>query len=1499
MKGIMIKIRFLILLYSIFLFIIDSTALLANESVWVQTNGPVGGFFQTIEIDPANPDILYAGGRGGGLYKTTDGGNSWNMMEQIVAPSKNIQDIIVVQNDPQIIYAQTNLLYKSTDGGVNWSALDQFGGITSVSISIGNPSILIAGTAEGKVYYTDDAGLSWVDISGNLPGVWIIDSAIGGHNDFWVGTANRNNGQVYHTTNGGSTWSEVDIGKPADTEPYSIFIDPQNTNIVYVGLYNIFNEPANPQDSYLFLTTNGGSTWSPLTIPLNDSLVSVMGTTVYDNTLYAGVGDSVYKSIDNGQSWSWIGPPGRNGDMYDIAVDPRNKDVLYLPRQENGIVKSINGGNDWISINQGLYNVSVCLLDSSNFSGNGMIFAASALAEGTFKTTDFGNTWINVTDGGITHPWADEMVFSPHDPDTVWEVADVAEVFQTTDGGETWDKIINPYGKGFRFGSIYALAPAPSESSVIYALKNGFGIFKSTDGGVRWDFLNKSNIDYTYSIAVHPNNHNIVYSGYQPKPFEDWSMVRQTDDGGASWRTALHVSNASAITSVAIDPNSPDTVYAGSTGKVGQIWASYNAGDDWRVLNEHFNFTNIHVLTTDPNNPDIAYAGVWGGGTFKTEDGGKSWGRLSNDPTTSASAILVDPTNSNIIYLADRTSPRIYRTTNGGATWETYFSAGESYYRVLAAALAPNNPNIMYVSIFGVNGPFTGDLFRIEAGNAEIKTGDLPYLPLVIAIDPVDADTIYAILHAGGIYKTKDGGLNWRFLSSHDSGLPQSPEIGYNNLVIDPANSNVLYLLGGNDIVNNSLSPTGADPSVMYTVYKSIDGGINWINLNDGNLGTISNSIKGLAISPVDQNVLFIGTLNGIFRSKDSGSSWSNISAGLGYRHTAGIGLSNDGSRLFAPLLGGGVYAGDVGTVNYDVNWDENSNLTVDIFHIQLMVDPTDSLKLYASAYPGGVFKSIDGGQSWTESNFGMATVEIDDPNHQGYYAFAIAPSKPDLLYLGLYGCGMYKSEDGSGTWRPINGLGQTMRGKPITALVVDPDNANIVYVATEDSIYRTIDGGLHWSAFNNDLYSHDIRTIAMGRDKTLYAGSRGYELFSCKKNNTAWYQVNAFGKFGSDWSVWDRPLYQYTSLLFHPINPEVIYIGTFPAGIYKSTDGGNSWLEKNVGWTNDGAFTLVFHPENPQIIYAGTYNGVNRSIDGGAHWEMWDNGWPDEQWVFSIAFDSRDSKIMYACSKNGENKGNGDDGFHGTVMKSLDGGASWFPITSGLNIDQEFYNIIVDEFEPNTLYLATQREGVFISNDTGSSWQQWNDGLTNAVAGTNGNNVTDILVLSNDGRHLFFGSAGSGVFRRPTVSNIDENISIYPVSIDFGSIDVNSMSVSRTINISNTGVLDLAIGSISISGKYSTEFNKQNDECSNQTIAPLRNCTFDIKFIPTSIGLKVADITIPSNDTETKEVTVPLNGAGVVPDDGNSGDDGSGGDGGAGDDGGGGGGCFTDTLIY
>jgi photosystem II stability/assembly factor-like uncharacterized protein len=413
-----------------------------------------------------------------------------------------------------------------------------------------------------------------------------------------------------------------------------------------------------------------------------------------------------------------------------------------------------------------------------------------------------------------------------------------------------------------------------------------------------------------------------------------------------------------------------------------------------------------------------------------------------------------------------------------------------------------------------------------------------------------------------------------------------------------------------------------------------------------------------------------------------------------------------------------------------------------------VLKDPRSNEVIYSSGFPGGVFKSTDRGRSWHEANFGMVSFDVEDPLRQGYYALAISESEPQVLYLGLYGRGVYRSVNGAATWYPVNGASGEMAGKRITALAVDRRSAATVYLAAEDGVYRTRDDGRSWQSMSEGLPTFEIRTLCQNTAGELIAGSKGYGLFQWQGGN--WQALHPFGQWGVIWPIWDdRPLYQYTSLLIHPKDSRRVMIGTFPQGIYLSEDAGGSWKESNLGWTMDGVFRLVHHPQDPETVFAGTYNGLNRSFDFGGHWQMADNGWPEEQWVFSIDFDPDNPHIMYACSKNGENEGRGREGNHGIVMKSTNGGENWFAVMSGLDANQEFYEILVDRHDAEVLYLAAQQQGIMLSTDAGRSWRTWNQGLFNLRPGTNGNNVTLCLVLSADGQMLYFGTSGSGVFRR------------------------------------------------------------------------------------------------------------------------------------------------------
>jgi photosystem II stability/assembly factor-like uncharacterized protein len=1347
------------------------TAPQAAEPPWEQTGGPTGAPMESVVISPANASVLYSAGYGGGVYKSTNGGETWGLQPiRDYRPEEQLRSLVLNPAAPDTLYVVgAHGVSKSTDGGATWAASNN--GIKECQLRLvtlamdpTRPDTLYIGTGQcvgdssGVVYKSTDGGRTWNDITGQMR-LHVSDqvnalAACGP--EVYVGlrdTTGEVDGEVYHSSDGGKTWTQVDLGRPAGTYAYSAFVDRSNPREAWIGLGSRENRMFTP---CLFVTRDGGQTWQGVAAYPGREEGFVVGKSPA-GALYV----SRWRTSDGGRTWEtyFRDQHGENdpaaalyGLPVSLAFDPHNAATIYAAlRYGPGVAKTINDGGSWRRINMGIINGNVSLI-AADPSDSDTLLASGIGGVGTFRTVDGGAEWTWVSGNGITHPFGDELAFRVSSPGEVWQVADVGRVFVSTDTGVNWSETINPRrsGTGFRYGSIYALATAPSNSAIIYALKNGFGIYRSRDGGSSWTFLENSEIDYSYSIAVHPSNPNVIFSGFLPKPFQDFGMVRRTTDGGDSWDTILTVPNSTGVASVAIDVKHPDTVYAGSVGSRGEIYKTANGGETWARLNEQFTMLTVWgqpQLVADPRNESIVYITTWLGGTWKSSDAGSNWTLLKGAPL-SGTAISIDPRSSRTIYLADRTAPKVWRSTDAGASWVAVGDFGEDGAFLVNRVLADGES--LYAATFGP-GIHSGRLYRSSDSGTTWKdiTSTLPRSVLDIAPDPNRLDTIYVTTHVHGAFKSTDGGSTWTEMASF-------PDIGAYDIEVDPVDTRILYACGlGGQVPSWCMPPDGYTFRDPAGVYKSTDAGQTWTSI----LAT-SNECRAIRIHPRDHNVLFAAALDdGLQISTDGGHTWKNCNTGLGTKVLTSCAIGGD--KVYVGTQGCGVYSGDVQSAKWTVSWQAGrSNKPVpETYSMQIQVDPTNSNRIFVGANPGGLFRSDDGGATFYDKNFLTPSVVVSEPHRQGYYTYALNPTNTAEVWLGTWGKGVYKSYDGMDFDVGANGTDRIMFGKHVNSLLVDPRSPNTVYAATEEGMFRTKDGGVTWSDFSLGLGTRQVRTLSMPSANLLICGTLGYELYSINPQITSsgysWRQLGAFDEFGVFWPIWNnRPLYQYTALLFHPTDPNVIYCGTFPAGIYVSRDGGTSWQESNPGWPNDGVFSLAFCPTDMNRIFVGTYNGLMVSANGGSHWEVRDEGWPAQQWVFSIAFDPRAADTMYACSKNGENEGAGREGFHGTVMKSTDGGATWNAITSGLDLNQEFYKILVDPHLPDVLYLATQRSGVFVSRNGGEEWSAWNTGLTNMAAGTNGNNVTNTMTFSADGQWVYFGTAGSGVFRRMTVGN-------------------------------------------------------------------------------------------------------------------------------------------------
>ena len=1398
--------RFILVFFNLMFLIIQISAQFYSKQLfrdnspeWIPTSGPGGGAISDLAIDPNNPSFIFAVGITDGIFRTDNGGESWELVR---FQEGNDMCTRIIVSDQGVLYSNYDVLSQSTDQGNTWNSLwssyKGTAGAIDFALDPDNHDVLyVAGSdaGGGAVWKSSNGGINFTRINGNLDtpddGIEFWHIAVIGQGKILVAGRDINlsawhQSRLFLTEDDGVTWSEIDYGSIEDRYILSLAVNPYINDEVWLTEDPLFG--AGNDQPMMFRSIDGGKNWNGVNIPEGSrDKTAIIG---FDNTgrMYLGGGINKVAFTDNGgttfQSYNSFG----DYLLFDLAhIYPasENPSILYLPTNAGGILFSEDRGQTWTTINNGITATAMNLV-TADPQNPGTVYAGSWKDEGFFKTSDYGRTWINLVDKEIGSFIGDEVIVDPSDPDRIWFVADAPEIYTSNDGGDSWTKRADMDTPGnFTTASVYAM-DISEDNSVIYALNNGFGIFKKEIDGTDppWQFMMLSEVDYSYTLDVDPSNKNRLFSGYSRKPFQTSAKVSLSTDGGDQWDEVLTVDGATSVTSVIVDPINSSNVYAASVGESGgALWKSTQGGIEgtWNRSNSYFNFTTIHSFTTSGN---TALAGVWGGGTYQTTDGGTVWSKMDAPELTSSAALIIAPDNPELIYAADRREPWLHRSEDGGQTWSIYFNGGPEYRRLMTVAVDPTNTDRVYISAMKREGRGkTGGIFKVENGSVENITNGIERVPLTLTIDPADPSILYAVLHEMGVFKSTDAGSSWTDCSGNISGLPAA---GFNNLVIDPNDSQSLYLIGGCDVRFSTFTSAGVDVDSVATVYRSEDGGQTWLNLNNGFLGATVGDIKALEFHQDNPARIYLGTIRGVFYSLDRGASWQK-SNGLPYETLGGIAIENN--IIYAYTNGAGVFTG---TIQNDgsIQWDSSQKAIAPIAFAQVVAHPASSDTVYASAYPGGIFRSDDGGNSWAEKNFGMVSFSVLDPLRQGYYAMAVSESNPQILYLGLYQRGVYRSFNSDETWYPVNGNGWMMLDKPITSLVIDPSDPIMVYVGTEEGVFRTSDGGETWVDMNVGLTSTDIKVLKIDNTGQLYAGSRGYGLFEWKEST--WQPMRPFGNWGTIWPIWDnRPMYQYTSVLIHPSDSNRMLFGSFPQGIYKSLDAGETWRESNLGWTFDGVFDLVCHPENPEIVYSGTYNGLNRSLNFGETWEIWDNGWPPEQWVYSVDFDPNNPDIMYACSKNGENEGSGTDTFKGTVMKSTNGGAEWFPITEGLSLNQSFYKIIVDRFDSNILYLASGVQGIMRSTDAGATWTDWNEGLQGERPGINNNNVSESFALSADHSILYLGTGGLGVYRRMIspilpINNLGAQIVEHQVVLTWQFEDLNNNFTHYNIYRSN-----------------------------------------------------------------------------------------------------------------
>jgi photosystem II stability/assembly factor-like uncharacterized protein len=671
-----------------------------------------------------------------------------------------------------------------------------------------------------------------------------------------------------------------------------------------------------------------------------------------------------------------------------------------------------------------------------------------------------------------------------------------------------------------------------------------------------------------------------------------------------AWET-LGTGGGGLLTDIAVDPTNPDVVYVALD--VGGIRKSVDGGNSWAAINRGLREVsdNMGIIAMSPHNSQVVFATARGAGRgsdaaghiFKSTDAGATW-VLKWTRSKPISALAFDPHRPEIIYAGSgdrrrfigRAGQLVYRPGNGefyksidgGEHWQL-LSVIHDRAHILSIAVDPHNPQIIFATTeFG--------LYKSTDGGASwaAKTQGLPHANTrQVLIDRKDSRLLYLTLDPfpnptrplatawqGGVYKSVDGGESW---TSKNNGLPQHLTLkptfrqtsSYWHIAMHPEDGEVLYV---------------CEHSAHGGIYRTKNGAEIWspiiVKTQDIPAGWQRDLTRfraaNIAIARTKPDRLFFSTLHSgqIFRSDNGGADWQQV-------YTQELAPGKWKSRGLE-LMGGTAIA----------------------------VHPTDPRKLYFGYGDWGVFTSDDGGMSFTY------VLKTEDVN-----MIAIDPSTPNVLYVatgfshtskGPMPGRLYKSVDGGLTWTLIGGSRRAINSLPpgfLFSLVIDPTSpttGRTLYLADYGhGLYKSADGGAHWNRLHVGIDGREVRSLALdGRDpRVVYAGIDREGIFKSNDAGTSWQKLR-----------WKMTEYQIPAIAVAPQDSQTLFAGVVGGkgrhgGVYKSVDGGMTWALKLA---DPGITHIAISAKNSGTLYAASFGtGLHRSLDGGETWEAFADGLP------------------------------------------------------------------------------------------------------------------------------------------------------------------------------------------------------------------------------------------------------------------------------------------------
>ncbi|MFQ5568444.1 MAG: hypothetical protein ACE5G0_02140 [Rhodothermales bacterium] len=655
---------------------------------------------------------------------------------------------------------------------------------------------------------------------------------------------------------------------------------------------------------------------------------------------------------------------------------------------------------------------------------------------GVWKTTDYGTTWRNISDGFFQTASIGSIDVADSDPNILYvgtgsdgirsNVIVGRGVYKSTDAGKTWTFI------GLRnTGQIGAVVIHPTQPDVVYvaALGSPFGanpergVYKTTDGGATWEqVLFVSDRTGAIDLELNPAQPDEVYAGFwraERKPWtiisgaEDEDGIYKSTDGGASWTKLENGLPQGLIGKIdlAVSPADPDRVYALVEAVPAEegLYRSDDRGETWRMVNDAgylmsrpFYYTNVDA---DPANADVVYVNNLG--FHKSTDGGDTFTRVST-PHGDNHDLWINPDHPDIMVQSNDGGANV--TLNGGTTWSTQ----------------RNQPTAELYQIH-VDDRFP---YWVYAGQQDNSTIAVPSLPP----------------------GTRVGGASafWEAIGGCETG-PAVPR---------PGNPNIVY--------SNCKGRFGRYNRATGQEQQYYVGAVNMYGRNPSELPYRFQRVVPIEVSPHDPDVIYHASQY-VHRSTDEGKTWETISPDL------------SAFRPERQVVSGG-------PITRDITGEEHYSV---IYVVE--ESPLEPGVIWTGANDGPVYLTRDNGRTWTE------VTPPDMPPEGRIQSIEPSPHTPGKAYFAGYRYLLndwepyiYRTTDYGETWtRLTDGTNGLPADYPTRVVREDPDREGLLYAGTEFGLFLSFDDGAHWQPFQLDLPVTPITDIKVHR-KDLVLSTMG-----------------------------------------------------------------------------------------------------------------------------------------------------------------------------------------------------------------------------------------------------------------------------------------------------------------------------------------------------------------------------------------------------------------------